>query len=98
MQYFWGIGTENTDQEYLYGIRGQIRLEVKLLEMLFTVKWILSANSNSDCTYFCPEIFHEVFPGSDTSSFYVHRDIENFAQVIEIVEIEGKLPYALLIL
>lgn len=93
MQYFWGMGTENIDQEYLYWIRGQI-----LLEMLFTVKQPRSANSNSNCTYFCPGIFHNVFPGSDTSSLYVHGDIENFAQVIAVVEIEEKLSYALLIL
>lgn len=93
MQYFWDIGMENTDQEHLYWIRGQI-----LLEVLFTVKRKLSANSNSNCTYFCREIVHNVFSGSDSSSSYVHRDIENFAQDIAIVEIEEKLPYALLIL
>lgn len=93
MQLLWGMGRESTDQEHLYGIRGQI-----LLEMLFTVKQTLSVNSNSNCTYFCPGIFHKVFPGSDMWSVQVHRAIEDLAQVIAVLEIEEKLPYALLIL
>lgn len=48
--------------------------------------------------HFCPEILHNIFKKSDTSSTYVHRDIGNSASVIAILEIEKKLLYALLIL
>lgn len=87
------MGIKTTDQEYLYGIRGQI-----ILEILFMAKQILSANSISNCTNFCPEIFHNIFPGSDKSSLHVDRVIDNFAQVIAVAENEEKLPCALLIL